>query len=57
VSGSISENAKVGALTVLINTNVSGSAQVYGVMWALDGKTVTGTAQCAVIWKIISAVR
>jgi hypothetical protein len=45
VSGSISENAKVGALTVLINTNVSGSAQVYGVMWALDGKTVTGTAQ------------
>ena len=45
VSGSLKGNAKVGAISIIVNSNISENAQVYGVMWAVSGKTVSGTAQ------------
>lgn len=45
VSGTIKENAKVGALSIVKNSTISGSAEFYGVMWPLSDKTLTGTAQ------------
>lgn len=45
VSGSIAGSAKVGAISIIVNSKISGNAQVYGVMWALNGKTLSGTAQ------------
>ena len=45
VGGSISGNAKVGALSVIFESTIKDDAQVYGVMWPLEYKTVGGTAQ------------
>lgn len=45
VSGSISGNAQVGALSVIVNSTIKDDAQVYGVMAAVNGKTLSGTAQ------------
>ena len=45
VSGTLSGNAKVGALSVIRNTNVKDYAQIYGVMWPVENSTVGGTAQ------------
>ena len=45
VSGSITGNAKVGALSIIVNTTVTDDAQVQGVMWAVSGKKLSGTAQ------------
>ena len=45
VSGNISGNAKVGALSVIFESTIKDDAQVYGVMWPLEYKTVSGTAQ------------
>ena len=46
VSGTISGNAKVGALSIIAgNTVVTDNAQVYGVMWAVTDKKLSGTAQ------------
>jgi hypothetical protein len=45
VSGTISGKAKVGALSVIVNSSISDDAQVYGVMWPVDGKKLSGTAQ------------
>ena len=45
VSGSITSKAKVGALSIIVNTTVTDNAQVYGVMWALADKKLSGTAQ------------
>ena len=45
VSGTISGKAKVGALSIIVNTTVTDNAQVYGVMWAVSGKKLSGTAQ------------
>ena len=45
VSGTISGNAKVGALSVIVNSTVTDNAQVYGVMWAVVDKKLSGTAQ------------
>ena len=46
VSGAISGKAKVGALSIIAgNTTVTDNAQVYGVMWAVTDKKLSGTAQ------------
>ena len=45
VSGTISGKAKVGALSLIVNSTVTDNAQVYGVMWAVNGKKLSGTAQ------------
>ena len=45
VSGTISGHAKVGAISIIVNTTVTDYAQVYGVMWAVNGKKLSGTAQ------------
>ena len=45
VSGSVSGKAKVGALSVIYESTIKDNAQVYGVMWSLEYKTVGGTAQ------------
>ena len=46
VGGAISGKAKVGALSIIAgNTTVTDNAQVYGVMWALTDKKISGTAQ------------
>jgi len=45
VSGSITGKAKVGALSIIVNTTVTDNAQVYGVMWAVANKKLSGTAQ------------
>ena len=45
VSGSITGKAKVGALSIIVNTTVTDNAQVYGVMWAVADKKLSGTAQ------------
>jgi len=45
VSGTISGKAKVGALSIIVNSTVTDNAQVYGVMWAVSGKKLSGTAQ------------
>ena len=45
VSGTISGKAKVGALSIIVNSTVTDNAQVYGVMWAISGKKLSGTAQ------------
>ena len=45
VSGTIKDDARVGALSVITNSTVSGKAQVHGVMWPVDGKKLSGTAQ------------
>ncbi|WP_290745806.1 DUF6055 domain-containing protein [Fibrobacter sp. UBA4309] len=45
VSGSITGKAKVGALSIIVNTTVTDDAQVYGVMWAVADKKLSGTAQ------------
>lgn len=45
VSGSITGNAKVGALSIIVNSTVTDDAQVQGVMWAVSGKKLSGTAQ------------
>ncbi len=46
VSGSITGKAKVGALSIIAgSTTVTDNAQVYGVMWAVTDKKLSGTAQ------------
>ena len=45
VSGTISDKAKVGALSVIYESSVKDNAQIYGVMWSLEYRTVGGTAQ------------
>ena len=45
VSGSVSGKAKVGALSVIYESTIKDNAQVYGVMWSLEYKTVGGTVQ------------
>jgi len=45
VSGSISGKAKVGALSIIVNSTIKDNAQVYGVMWAVADKKLSGTAQ------------
>lgn len=45
VSGTIGGKAKVGALSIIVNSTVTDNAQVYGVMWAISGKKLSGTAQ------------
>ncbi len=45
VSGSISGKAKVGALSIIVNSTITDNAQVYGVMWAVANKKLSGTAQ------------
>ena len=45
VSGTISGKAKVGALSVILESIVKENAQVYGVMWPVEYKVVGGTAQ------------
>lgn len=45
VSGTISGSAKVGALSIIVNSTVTDDAQVQGVMWAVSGKKLSGTAQ------------
>jgi hypothetical protein len=45
VSGTISGKAKVGALSVILGSDIKDNAQVYGVMWPVEYKTVGGTAQ------------
>ncbi|WP_407441747.1 DUF6055 domain-containing protein [Fibrobacter sp.] len=45
VSGSISGNAKVGAISIIVNSTIADDAQVYGVMWAVTEKKLSGTAQ------------
>ena len=45
VSGNISGKAKVGALSVILESVIKDNAQVYGVMWPVEYKTVGGTAQ------------
>ncbi len=46
VSGSITGKAKVGALSIIAgSTIVTDNAQVYGVMWAVTDKKLSGTAQ------------
>lgn len=45
VSGTISGNAKVGALSIIVNSTITDDAQVQGVMWAVSGKKLSGTAQ------------
>ena len=45
VSGTISGKAKVGALSVILESIVKENAQVYGVMWPVENKVVGGTAQ------------
>lgn len=45
VSGSVSGNAKVGALSIIVNSTIADDAQVYGVMWAVASKKLSGTAQ------------
>ena len=45
VIGTISGKAKVGALSIIVNSTVTDNVQVYGVMWAVSGKKLSGTAQ------------
>ena len=46
VGGAISGKAKVGALSIIAGTTtITDNAQVYGVMWAVTDKKLTGTAQ------------
>jgi len=45
VSGTISGKAKVGALSVILGSDIKDNAQVYGVMWPVEYKTVGGTVQ------------
>ena len=46
VNGTISGKAKVGALSIIAgNTTVTDNAQVYGIMWAVTDKKLSGTAQ------------
>ncbi|WP_405339536.1 T9SS type A sorting domain-containing protein [Fibrobacter sp.] len=46
VNGTISGKAKVGALSIIAgNTTVTDNAQVYGIMWAVTDKKMSGTAQ------------
>ena len=45
VSGTISGKAKVGALSIIVNSTVTDNARVYGVMWAVSGKKLSGMAQ------------
>ena len=45
MSGTISDKAKVGALSVIYESSVKDNAQIYGVMWSLEYRTVGGTAQ------------
>ena len=46
VNGTVSGHAKVGALSIIAgNTTVKDDAQVYGVMWAVTDKKLSGTAQ------------
>ncbi len=45
VSGSISGKAKVGALSVILESTIKDNAQIYGVMWPVEYRTVGGTAQ------------
>ena len=45
VSGTVSGKAKVGALSIIVNSTVTDNAQVYGVMWAVADKKLSGTAQ------------
>ena len=45
VSGTLKDDVRVGALSVITNSTVSGKAQVHGVMWPVDGKKLSGTAQ------------
>ena len=46
VSGAISGKAKVGALSIIAgSTTVTDNAQVYGVMWAVTDKKLSGSAQ------------
>ena len=45
VSGTLKDDVRVGALSVIVNSTVSGKAQVHGVMWPVDGKKLSGTAQ------------
>ena len=45
VSGSISGKAKVGALSVILESTIKDKAQIYGVMWPVEYRTVGGTAQ------------
>jgi hypothetical protein len=45
VSGTISGKAKVGALSVILESFVKENAQVYGVMWPVEYKVIGGTAQ------------
>jgi len=45
VSGTISGKAKVGALSIIVNSTITDNAQVYGVMWAVANKKLSGTAQ------------
>ncbi len=45
VSGTLKDDVRVGALSVIVNSTVSGKAQVHGVMWPVDGKKLNGTAQ------------
>ena len=45
VSGTIKGKAKVGALSIIVNSTIADNAQVYGVMWAVADKKLSGTAQ------------
>ena len=45
VSGTVSGKAKVGALSVILESTVKDNAQIYGVMWPVEYKVVSGTAQ------------
>ena len=45
VSGTVSGKAKVGALSVILESVIKDNAQVYGVMWPVEYRTVGGTAQ------------
>lgn len=45
VSGTVKDHAKVGALSIIVNSTIADKAEVYGVMWAVTGKTLSGTAQ------------
>ena len=46
VGGAISGKAKVGALSIIAgSTTITDNAQVYGVMWAVTDKKLSGTAQ------------
>lgn len=45
VSGTVSGKAKIGALSVILESIVKDDAQVYGVMWPVEYKVLSGTAQ------------